>query len=142
MTDIRPHLHGIEGGQTMLGQPHRRRLEVEPVSHGTIVKIPFRRILDNETIEWLGAQLFRLADDLEEPQLVLNLAHVERVSSAMIGKLAALHARLQARGGCLALCKIHPDLYAILKMLQLHRYLNIYDQEQDAVQALEQLPVG
>jgi anti-anti-sigma factor len=116
-------------------------LEVEQLNRVTVVKIPFRRILDGETIEWLGRQLFRLVDDLQERQLVLNLATVERVSSAMIGKLAALHARLEARGGSLALCKIHPDLYAILKMLQLHRHLNIYDREQDAVQALEQLPV-
>jgi anti-anti-sigma factor len=126
----------------MSGQPHRRRLEVETLGQVSIVKIPFRRILDNETIEWLGAQLFRLVEELPRPQLVLNLGMVERVSSAMIGRLATLHTRLQKGGGRLALCKVHPDLYAVLKMLQLHRYLNVYDQEQDAVQALEQVPVA
>jgi anti-anti-sigma factor len=120
----------------------RGHLEVEQVNHVTIVKIPHRRILDGETVDWLGSQLVRLVEDLEERQLVLNLAHVERVSSAMVGKLAALHTRVQMLGGRLALCKIRPELSAILKMLQLHRHLNVYDQEQEAVQALDRLPVG
>jgi stage II sporulation protein AA (anti-sigma F factor antagonist) len=118
------------------------RLEVEQINHVTVVKIPHRRILDSETIDWVGSQLLRLVEDLEDRQLVLNLGHVERVSSAMVGKLAALHERVRRLGGRLALCKIRPELSAILKTLQLHRHLNVYDQEQDAVQALDQLPVG
>jgi anti-sigma B factor antagonist len=126
----------------MSWQPRHWQLEVEQVSHVTVVKILQRRLLDGDTIDWLGGQLFQLADELGERDVVLNLVNVERVSSALVGKLAALHARVNTLGGRLALCQLHPELAAVLKMLRLHRYLNVYDREDDAVQALDRQSVA
>jgi anti-anti-sigma regulatory factor len=67
---------------------------------------------------------------------VLNFSNVERVSTALLGKLVALQRRLRLTGGGLTLCEVRPDFQAVLRTLRLWRYLNVCGSEEDALQAL------
>ncbi len=118
---------------------HSRRpwLEVEQVGPVTVVRLAQRDLLDDATINAMGAQLFGLVDDMDCRRIVLNFTNVRRLASAMLGKVIGLHKRLQGVGGKLALCKIDPTLNEAFVTLQLNRLFGIFSEEQEALQSLQ-----
>jgi anti-sigma B factor antagonist len=117
-------------------QPRNGSLEVEHVGRVAVVRFVRRQIVTEEAVEALGEQLLSLGDDWGHRQVVLNFGNVERVSTALLGKLVALQRRLGLTGGGLALCEVRPELQAVLRTLQLRRYLNVCGSEEDALQPL------
>ena len=99
----------------------------------TVVRFSCRTFLEEEPIRQAGERLFRLVDEGCR-KTVLNLAGVQRVESTMLAKLVALHIRIEAVGGRLALCELTPELYEVFKTLWLTRSLWIYSTEKDALQ--------
>jgi anti-sigma B factor antagonist len=94
-------------------------------------------ILDLEMIRGLGDQLLGLADD-EGRRLVLNFGSVNRLSTALLGKVVALQQRLKKLGGQLALCQVAPHLNDAMKLLRLPQLVPIYAEEREALEKLEQ----
>jgi anti-anti-sigma factor len=117
-------------------QPRRGGLVIEQVGKVNLVKFTPHRVLTEETVEILGRQLLGLVEDRDCHHLVLNFSNVERLSSALVGRLMGLHRRLRREGRRLAVCGIKPDLYAVFQILQLHEHLSVYGSENDALQAL------
>ena len=107
---------------------------VEQVGDVTIARFKIARLLKEGTVELLGEQLFALVDEQGRRQLVLDFGNVERVYSVMLGKIAALHSKVQAAGGRLALCQVRPEVYEVFEALNLHQVLHIYDEEEQALQ--------
>jgi anti-anti-sigma factor len=119
----------------MFGRPRNGGLEVEHVGRLAVVRFLRRQIVNEEAVEALGEQLLSLGDDSGHRQVVLNLGNVERVSTALLGKLVALQRRLRLTGGGLALCEVRPELQAVLRTLRLRRCLNVCGSEADALQS-------
>jgi anti-sigma B factor antagonist len=115
--------------------PRRRRLEVEDIGDVTVVNFVDRRILDEQNIQIIGEQLFSLVDEVGRRKILLNFGNVEFLSSAALGKLIALHKKLQAVGGRLILCNIDPEIYEVFEITRLDRFFNIQKEEQAALQA-------
>jgi len=115
--------------------PRRRRLEVEDIGDVTVVNFVDRRILDEQNIQIIGEQLFSLVDEVGRRKILLNFGNVEFLSSAALGKLIALHKKLQAVGGRLILCNIDPEIYEVFEITRLDRFFNIQKEEQTALQA-------
>jgi len=115
--------------------PRRRRLEVEDIGEVTVVNFVDRRILDESSIKIIGDQLFSLVDDSDRKKILLNFGNVESLSSACLGKLIALHKKLNDAGGRLVLCNIRPDLKEVFEITRLDKILNIQKEEQAALQA-------
>jgi anti-sigma B factor antagonist len=115
-------------------KPRHRRLEVEAVGSVTVVSFTDRKILDEQSIQVIGDQLFNLVDEQEQKNLVLNFANVEYMSSAALGKLVTLHKKVQAAGGKLVLCHIDPQIYEVFTITRLDRILAICGDEQEALQ--------
>jgi anti-sigma B factor antagonist len=115
--------------------PRRRRLEVEDIGDVTVVNFVDRRILDEQNIQVIGEQLFSLVDEVGRRKILLNFGNVEFLSSAALGKLIALHKKLQAVGGRLILCNIDPEIYEVFEITRLDRFFNIQKEEQAALQA-------
>jgi anti-sigma B factor antagonist len=115
--------------------PRRRRLEVEDIGDVTVVNFVDRRILDEQNIQTIGEQLFSLVDEVGRRKLLLNFGNVEFLSSAALGKLIALHKKLQAVGGRLILCNIDPEIYEVFEITRLDKFFNIQKEEQAALQA-------
>lgn len=119
----------------MTSQPRRRRLEVEDIGDVTVVNFTDRKILDEQSIQVIGEQLFSLVDEAGRRKILLNFANVEFLSSAALGKLITLNKKLQAAGGRLILCNIDPQIYEVFEITKLNKLFNIQKEEQSALQA-------
>lgn len=108
----------------MSGQP-ARRIAVEDVGDVSVVTFAVRRLLDEQTIQTLGDELFRLVDERGRQKVLLDLSDVEFLSSASLGKLVTLQRKLQAVQGKLRLGKIAPDMLDIFQTIKLDRYFTI-----------------
>jgi len=110
-------------------QPRRRRLEVEDIGDVTVVKFLDRRILDQDNVAAIGKQLFGLVEDLGRRKLLLNLANVEYLSSAALGKLIRLNKKLRAAGGRLVVCNIRAEVYDVLETTKMHHVFDMQRQD-------------
>ena len=119
----------------MTSQPRRRRLEVEDIGDITVVNFVDKKILDEQNIQMIGDDLFRLVDELGRRKLLLNFSNVEFMSSAALGKLIRLHQRLNQVGGKLILCGISKSILEIFEITKLDKMLKIVKDEQGALQA-------
>jgi anti-sigma B factor antagonist len=119
----------------MSSQPRRRRLEVEPIGDITVVNFIDKKILDEQNIQVIGEQLFSLVEQEQVKKMLLNFRNVEYLSSAALGKLIALHKKVQAAGGKLVLCSIDPQIYEVFVITKLDKLFKIKKDEQDALQA-------
>ena len=120
----------------MSSQPaRRRRLEVEDIGDIAVVNFVDKKILDEQNIQMIGDDLFRLVDELGRRKVLLNFGNVEFMSSAALGKLITLHRKLQAVQGKLVLCKIAKDILDVFKITKLDKLLKIVPDEQAGLQA-------
>jgi anti-sigma B factor antagonist len=117
-----------------------RWLEVEQLGDVTVIRLTTRTILGGDAIEAITAQLFGLVEEAGCRQFVLNLGNVESVSTAMVGKLVALHRRLEAAQGRLVLCRLGPFIMEIFKVLKLGPLAQVYREEHEAVRSFAPAP--
>jgi anti-anti-sigma factor len=110
---------------------------MEHVGGVTVARLARSDLLDDKTINTLGNQLFHLVLEGDCRLLILNFSSVQRVTSALLGKIIGLHKKLQAAGGRLALCRVDPRLHEAFETLQLHRLFPIFAEEQEALQSLQ-----
>jgi anti-sigma B factor antagonist len=123
-------------GAGMASQPaRRRRLEVEDIGEVAVVNFVDKKILDEQNIQMIGDDLFRLVDELGRRKVLLNFSNVEFMSSAALGKLITLHRKLQGVQGKLVLCKIAKDILEVFKLTKLDRILTIKNDEQEGLQS-------
>jgi anti-sigma B factor antagonist len=115
--------------------PRRRRLEMEPIGDITVVNFLDKKILDEQNIQIIGEELFRLVDDQGYRKLLLNFGNVEYLSSAALGKLITLNKKLQQAGGRLVLCNIRPEIHEVFEITKLDKFFKIVKEEQAALQA-------
>jgi anti-anti-sigma factor len=120
----------------MPAHPANEWLEIEPAGDATVVRLTpnCARFLQDEAIKALGDRLFGLVANEGHRRLVVNLTHVERMDSLLLGKLVALHKKAVAAGGRVVLCQLTPQLYDVFQTLQLTGFLRIYGTEAEAVQ--------
>src|SRR5688572_20261188 len=102
------------------GPTRRRRLEVEDMGDVAVVNFVDKKILDEQNIQMIGDDLFRLVDELGRRKVLLNFGNVEFMSSAVLGKLV--------------LCKIAKDILDVFKITKLDRILTIAPDEQAGLQ--------
>ena len=119
----------------MSAQPRRQRLEVEDIGDVTVVNFTDKKILDEQNIQLIGEQLFRLVDELGRTKLLLNFGNVEYLSSAALGKLITLNKKIGAVGGRLVLSNIRPEIYEVFEITRLDKLFKIKKDEQEALQA-------
>lgn len=119
----------------MAAQPRRQRLVVEDIGDITVVNFVDKKILDEQNIQMIGDDLFRLVDELGRRKLLLNFANVEFMSSAALGKLIRLHQRLTQVGGKLVLCNISKGILEIFELTKLDKMLKIVASEQKGLES-------
>lgn len=91
-----------------------------------------RHISDTLEIEKMGQRLYQLVEN-HSPQFVLDFAEVEYVSSAALGKLISLNAKVKARSGRMVFCNIRPELWRIFEICHLDRIFEIRQDDADAL---------
>jgi anti-sigma B factor antagonist len=113
-----------------MSQPRRQRIVVEDVGDIAVVQFVDKKILDEQNIQMIGDDLFRLVDELGRRKVLLNFSNVEFMSSAALGKLIRLHQRLHSIGGKLILCGISKGILEIFEITKLDKMLTIKPDEQ------------
>src|SRR5947207_14036031 len=101
-----PRPRATRGAGMSSQPPRRRRLEVEDVGDIAVVNFVDKKILDEQNIQMIGDDLFRLVDELGRRKVLLNFSKVELMSSAALGKVITLHRQLQARQATLVQCPL------------------------------------
>lgn len=114
-----------------MAEPTRRqRITVEDVGDVAVVQFVDKKILDEQNIQMIGDDLFRLVDELGRRKLLLNFSNVDFMSSAALGKLIRLHQRMAQVGGKLILCSISKDIMTVFTLTKLDKMLKIVKDEQ------------
>jgi anti-anti-sigma factor len=104
-------------------------------NNGAVVVVHFGtcRVLDIVTADQLGDDLYRLADEPECRNLLLNFSGVTGVSSVMLGKLLVLRKKMQRKRGILKLCNVCAEIREVFTVTQFDRLLDIRDNEAEAL---------
>jgi anti-sigma B factor antagonist len=77
--------------------------------------------------------------DHNENSIILDMAGVDHVDSAVIGQIVKSFSRLKKSGGTLRLAALTPMVEGVLKMTQVNRVIAIYP---TATEASEGLPLA
>jgi anti-sigma B factor antagonist len=114
----------------------RRRLELETVGKVTVASFRDERIVNEEVIHELAAELQGLVAERGRRNILLNFGRVKALSAAALAVLLYLKKRVESTQGQLRLCCIRPEL---VEVFHLHRprksppLFHIFDNEQFAL---------
>jgi anti-anti-sigma factor len=120
----------------MVGVDSPRGFAVEHFDAVTVLRFTDAELTDLESVQAIGQRMARLVDHLRHHRFVVHLGSVQRMSSAMLGKLIAFHKKIKQAGGHLTLCSLTPDLYLKFQNTRLHTFFRICPNEEAALQGL------
>lgn len=109
-----------------------QRLEISEGGDVTVVRFRDRHIANLPEIEQVGQELYRLVDEGTRKRFVLDFSNVDYLSSALIGKLISLNAKVRARDGKVKLCSIRPEILEVFHVCKLDRIFSIHKDVADA----------
>lgn len=112
-----------------------QRLEVNEIGNVTVVRFNDRKILDAANIQDMGGELFKLVEEENRTQILLNFTAVEFLSSAALNKLIMLDRKVKAAGGKLKLCDLRPEIHEVFVITRLTQLFQIHDTESEALAA-------
>lgn len=110
-------------------------LMVRDIAGVGVVRFATSRLLDAWNVDQLGEELTFLVKDRGFTKIVLNFSNLQHMSSAVIGKLIALHKLVAEQRGKLRFSCIDPSVLQIFKLMKLDKLITIYDTEEDAVES-------
>ena len=99
----------------------------------TLVNVLDVSVLDRTQIDKIGDELLRLVEDLGRKKVLVNFEGVDYLSSAVLGKLIALHKRLAMKSGELKLSGIKASILEVFEITKLDKVFDIYSDEESAV---------
>ena len=92
-----------------------------------VVEFTDRRIVDQDTIAKISQQLNSLLERRPGLRILIDFAGVQQMSSSALGFLVSFAKKLDAAGGQLKLCNIHPQIYQAFVITRLHRVFEVHD---------------
>jgi anti-anti-sigma factor len=116
-----------------MSQASGPRLRIEVFDNATVASFVDERIVDDVVIHAVGEQLNNLVDRDGHNRLLLNFSNVKFMASQVIAKLFTLNKKVQQSKGKLKFCCIDPDIRVVFKITGLERMVEIFDDEQDAL---------
>ena len=108
---------------------------------GDVLIVTYHRpqLTDEDNLELMGEELFRLVEKDQQRRIVLNLGMVNFVTSSVLGKWISLHRKLARNSGAMVLCSLQPNVREILDASRLLTYFNHADTIDDAGRLLGEL---
>jgi len=99
----------------------------------TCVQFTSTKIVDVKTISQLGDELLALVEKRAIRKMVIDMQSVQFLSSAMLGKLMAVHKSLAANKGALKISGLAPSLLEVFKITRLDKIFQIYPTVSEAI---------
>ena len=117
-----------------MSQPMDRWVSAEQVGAVTVARLLPRTIADGPVIQAVRQELARLAEESTGHRLLVDFGEVTQFGSAFLAVLLELNRKLKASEGRLALCWLSPHLRQVFEVTRLDKTLNIYDDEEAALE--------
>ena len=114
----------------------KKRIEVSDSANVSVVRFRDQKIIDPESIQELGQELFDLIEQDERSKILLNFCNVEFLSSAALGKLITFEKKVKKNGADLILTNIAPEIFQVFAITNLDKLFQIKDTEADALAVL------
>lgn len=108
-------------------------LMVQAYDKIVLAKVMKERLLDVRDIAALGEALMDLTKRHPRMNLVLDLADVGYLSSAMLGKLVALYKAVKADKGRIAVCGVRKSLMPLFTVTQLDKMMQFFPDAEQAI---------
>ena len=101
---------------------------IQTAKKGDIHMVAFKdaKILDDVVLDEIRQELTQLVGKSSGPDVLLDFANVEFMSSAMLGLLGQLHRKVTAGQGRLKMCGIRPEIMQVFKITSLDKLFSIH----------------
>jgi anti-anti-sigma factor len=117
----------------MSGSPF---LTVRKLGDAQVVALLRADMTDGAFIKQAGDEIYHLVKPIEQPKVVIDFGKVQRLSSATLGMLVALHRVVVDRQkGQLRVSNVAEHLREIFRMTQLDDVLNLHETTEAAVES-------
>ncbi len=113
--------------------PPASRLRLDTVDGVTVVSFLDASIVDDDVLNAVRDELYRLVEVQKKSRLLLNLGGIRKYSTEFLGNLLGLKQRVVKARGTLKLCSIAPNLMDAVRILHLERVFEIFGEEQEAL---------
>lgn len=113
--------------------------KVNTVTLGDVVIATFMesRILDETTILSIMDEMAKITQEAYKLKLLIDFCNVEYLSSAVLGKIVAMHKKITADKGQFKLCGIKPAILQVFSITRLDKVLEIYPDQAKALNAFK-----
>ncbi len=109
-------------------------LIVQPIEKFTVVEFHTASLMDPPLLERLGHAVYRLVDEEDRRQMILDFEQVQFLSSQAIGIILTLKKKLdKLPHSVLVLCGVGPTLLQLLQITRLDRVLTIKPTQREAL---------
>lgn len=100
-------------------------LDIEPVYDDILIRFKEDRIITQEHIQVIEADVMKLADAAAGNTITLDFEKVRSLSSSFLGFLVKLNSTMKQNKGRLRLRNLHPDVFKIFKITGLQKLFTI-----------------
>ena len=113
------------------------RIMIQKINKVAVIDFIDSAIMDMQQIQQIAEELENLVDLQNQKYILLDFTSVKFLSSQTLGMILKLHSKLTNKKGWLGICGLHKDLYKIFRLTRLDKLFNFYDNEQQALKAVE-----
>ncbi len=100
-------------------------LDIEPIDDDILVVFKEERIVSEEDLEQIEADILKLAECSPCKLIILDFKKVKSMSSAFLGFLVKLQSTVTQGRGHLKLRNINPEILKVFKITMLHKVFTI-----------------
>jgi anti-sigma B factor antagonist len=106
---------------------------VQKVRDYTVVEFTTPSLMDSRELDEISEELYKLVDEQDRREIVLDFTKVEYVSSQAIGIVMAMHRKLTPlKKSKLILCGLGPKLLELMRITRLDKVLAIKPSQAEA----------
>ena len=88
----------------------------------------------DRNIQAISDEISGLIETESTPQILINFANVDHLSSAALGALITINNKTKEKGGTLRLANIDPQIYEVFVITRLNKLFNIHETLNEAME--------
>jgi len=104
--------------------------------------ITFDGQLDETNVDAEAQKIYRVIDEMAEPNLLLDFAGLEYMNSKSIGYVTDWYSKTTAKGGKIVIARPRANILDILKVVGITQIINIFDNIDKAKAAFAGAPAA
>jgi len=119
-----------------MGISEKSGVEITSVRNATVVAFKTASISNVEEIATASKRIKEFVEEKHPKELVIDFEGVRFFSSAVLGLLLDIRAKLKTYDGEVVISAINPQLYRVFKITHLDKIFKFFPDKEDAVKAV------